>query len=147
MNNNLILNSIFIFVFLWAVSLAFLWFRPHIDLFWKIIATLIFLIFLWLFKKEIMSGYAAFNADWYKSIIVFIRELMLLIFYNFFLFWPMTLIIIFYKADDIAAENLLKFICIFTLILSAVIWAYIFFHEGVDRFIYEKLINVVPFAK
>lgn len=147
MDNNIILNSIFIFIFLWGVSIVFLWFRPHIEMFWKIIATLIFFLFLFFFRYEIVKGYSEFTSDWYTSLITFLRELMLLVFYNFFMFWPLTLIIIFYKADDEAAGRLLKFICIFTLLLSSLIMGYVYFHEGVDRFIYEKLINVVPFAK
>lgn len=147
MEKEIILKSIFIFIFLWGISIIFLWFRPKIEIFWKIIATAVFLLFLYFFQKEIISGYLGFKADWFTSLITFLRELMLLVFYNFFIFWPVSLIIIFYRSDDISAERLLKFMCVFTLILCMVIFGYVYFNEGVDRFIYEKLVNVIPFAK
>ncbi|MBN1499270.1 MAG: hypothetical protein JW982_03900 [Spirochaetes bacterium] len=147
MEQNIILKSISIFIFLWSISIVFLWFRPKIEFFWKIIATAILLLFFYFFKKEIMAGYAAFTADWYNALITFLREILLLLFYNLFIFWPLALIIIFYKADDIGAERLLKFMCVFTLMLCVVILGYVYYKEGVDRFIYEKLIDVIPFAK
>ncbi len=147
MEQNIILKSVFIFIFLWSISIVFLWFRPKVEFFWKIIATAILLLFIYFFKKEIMNGYTSFTADWYAALITFLREILLLLFYNLFIFWPMTLIIVFYKADDVGAEKLLKFMCVFTLVLCVIILGYVYYKEGVDKFIYEKLIDVIPFAK
>lgn len=144
MEKALILKSIFVFMFFWSISLLFLWFRPRIDLFWKIIASLILIFYFWFFFDELKNGYFAFLNEWYLSLITFIKEFLLLIFFNLFLFWPICLIVIFYKADDIGAERLLKFLCILTLCIWIIFVIYIFYDKGIDKFLYEKLRKMIP---
>lgn len=146
MENALLIKSIFMFIVIWGMSAVFLWFRPRLEIFWKITATLIFLFYVWFFWTEINRGYQAFSAAWYEASIYFIKEVIALVFVNLFFLWPVTLILIFYKANDMGAEKLLKFMCVLTLVLWIVFLAYVYFNQGVDRFLIEKLKKMIPGA-
>jgi len=148
MNSNiLIIKSVFMFFSIWGLSLLLLWFRPRIEIFWKIVATLIFMFYIWFFLPELKIAYSAFTTGWYIAILNFIKEILTVIFVGMFLIWPLALIQIFYKADDIGAEKLLKFICLLTLVLWITFIIYFFFSEGIDKFLYENLRQMVPKAK
>ncbi len=147
MDKALLVKSVFIFVAIWGFTVAFMWFRPRIEAFWKIIATLIFVFYVWFFWENLNSGYALFVQNWYTVLIDFLKELVALVFVNLFLFWPLALIILFYKSDDIGAERLLKFMCILTLALWIVFVAYVYYEKGIDSFFYEKLKEFIPDAR
>ncbi len=147
MNEALIIKSVFIFVSLWGIGIVMLWFRPRIEIFWKIIATLILGFYIWFFFDEIVSGLSTFKSGWAASSLQFLKELITLVFVNMFFFWPLALILIFYKADDIGAEKLLKFLCILTLILWIVFVVYFTFSSGIDKYLYENLKKIIPDAQ
>ncbi len=147
MKETLIIKSLFIFISLWSLGIVLLWFRPRIELFWKIIATLILGFYVWFFLDEIIKGFDTFSADWYVSSVHFLKELITLVFVNMFFFWPLCLVLIFYKADDMGAEKLLKFLCIFTLVLWVIFVIYFFYNAGIDRFLFENLRKMIPNAK
>lgn len=147
MINGLLIKSVFIFIIFWGIGIAMLWFRPRIEIIWKIIATVIFLFYIWFFFDEISSGYAAFSAGWYNFVLNFLKELVSLIFVNLFFIWPLALILIFYKADAIGAEKLLRFLCVLTLVIWIVFIVYDFFNRGIDNFLINKFKEMVPGAK
>ncbi len=132
---------------IWGISVIFLWFRPKIEFIWKIITFLIFAFYAWFFSEEITKGLIEFKADWFSSIMIFLKEIIFVIFYLLFIIWPIFLIIIFYKADDFGAERMLKFICIFTVILWIIIVSYVFYQKGIDEFLFQKFKTVIPFVK
>ncbi|HPB82861.1 MAG TPA: hypothetical protein PK200_12560, partial [Spirochaetota bacterium] len=117
MENTLLIKSIFMFITLWGFTVAFLWFRPRLEIFWKVVATLIYVFYVWFFFEEIKSGYNSFTSLWFDVTVYFIKELLALVFVNLFFLWPLALLVIFYKVNDIGAEKLLKFMCILTLVL------------------------------
>jgi hypothetical protein len=148
MNEALIIKSVFIFVSIWGVGIVMLWFRPRLEIFWKIIATLIFGFYIWFFLDEIISGLNIFaGGEWYIASLQFLKEFITLLFVNMFFFWPLVLILIFYKADDIGAEKLLKFLCILTLLLWIVFIIYFYFSSGIDKYLYENLKKIIPDAQ
>lgn len=147
MNDTVIIKSIFIFICFWAVGLGFLWFRPKLELFWKIVATLIFAFYIWFFNDELNRGYQKFELNWYVQSIQFIKELLMLVFVNLFFFWPLCLVLIFFKSDDIGAERLLKFLCILTLVLWVVFIIYFYLNKGIDKFFMDSLRQMIPYAK
>ncbi|HDP80148.1 MAG TPA: hypothetical protein ENN21_04825, partial [Spirochaetes bacterium] len=124
MDKALLIKSLFFFMSLWGISLLMLWFRPRIEIFWKMIATLLFGFYLWFFWGEVSAGYVSVTLNWYTVTIDFIKEVVSLVFVNLFFLWPLALIIIFYKADEIGAEKLLKFMCLCTLALWVVFVIY-----------------------
>ncbi|MDY6967298.1 MAG: hypothetical protein SVR08_01400 [Spirochaetota bacterium] len=146
MGNILLIKSILIFIILWGASLLLLFFRGRIEYFWKIIASLIYIFYIWFFFDEISSGFLSLQSGWYPVVIGFLKELLSLSFINMFFFWPLALIIIFYKADEIGAENLLKFMCILTLVLWIIFVIYVYFNKGINEFLFEQLRNMIPFA-
>ncbi len=147
MNEALLMKSIFLFIVFWGIGIAMLWFRPRIELVWKIIATVILVFYIWFFYSEISSGYGSFVAGWYGFSITFLKELLSLVFVNLFFIWPAGLILIFYKADAVGAEKLLKFLCVLTIVLWFVFILYFFFSKGIDDFMLQKLKQMVPNAK
>jgi hypothetical protein len=147
MEKTLILNSISVFVLIWGIAAAFLWFRPRIEIFWKLIATILFIFYVWFFYDEISKGFVTLKADWYPVVITFLKELMVLVFVNLFFLWPVVLVVIFYKSDDIGAEKLLKFMCVFTVIIWIALVGYSFYDKNIDTFLYEKLKTFIPFTK
>ncbi|OHD66696.1 MAG: hypothetical protein A2176_11165 [Spirochaetes bacterium RBG_13_51_14] len=147
MNEALLIKSVFLFIVIWGIGIAMLWFRPRIEIIWKIIATVILIFYIWFFLDEINSGYASFTAGWYGFILNFFKEILSLVFVNLFFIWPLALIIIFYKTDAIGAEKLLKFLCMLTLVLWIVFIIYFFFSKGIDQFIFKNLKEMVPHAK
>ena len=147
MNETLIIKSVFIFISIWGIGIIMLWFRPRIEIFWKIIATLIFGFYIWFFFDEIVLGLNTFRSEWYLSSLQFLKELITLVFVNMFFFWPLVLILIFYKADEIGAERLLKFVCILTLILWIIFVLYFYFSTGIDKYLYENLKKMIPHAQ
>ncbi len=147
MDKALLIKSMFMFISIWGFTILFIWFRPRIEIFWKIIATLIYLFYIWFFYTEILSGYKAFNAAWFDVTMYFLKELMALVFINLFFLWPLALIIIFFKANDMGAEKLLKFMCIITLVLWVIFLIYVYFSKGIDEFLFKKLKDMVPGAK
>jgi hypothetical protein len=147
MNEALIIKSIFIFITLWGLGAILLWFRPRLELFWKVIAPLIFLFYIWFFYDEIIKGYSSFVAGWYVSTMNFLKEFITLIFINLFIIWPTALIIIFYKSDEIGAERLLKFLSVLTLVLWVMFIIYFYFNAGIDDFLFDKLKKMIPDAK
>ena len=146
MEKALIIHSVSAFIVVWGIAVVFLWFRPKIEIFWKIIATLIFLFYLWFFREEIGRSMAAFKADWYLAFFSFLKELLVLSFVFLFFIWPVVLFVVFYKADDIGAEWLLRFLCVATVILWIVFVAYIFYDKKIDTFLFEKMKTLVPFT-
>ncbi len=147
MDKPLLIKSVFMFVSVWGICVIAVWFRKSIEIFWKLIATLIFAFYVWFFFEEIAIGYNSFLAGWYMMILDFLKELTALSFTNLIIFWPLALIIIFYKADDIGAEKLLKFMCLLTLALWIVFVIYVFFNKGIDEFLYDNLKEMIPNAK
>ncbi|MCX7678078.1 MAG: hypothetical protein N2316_02550 [Spirochaetes bacterium] len=127
--------------------MMFLWFRPRLELFWKIAATVIFIFYVWFFYDDLSRGYVAFQAAWFDAIFHFLKELISLVFVNLLLFWPIALVVIFYKADEVAAERLLKFMCILTIVLWIIFILYAYFSRGIDSFLFEKLKKMVPGAQ
>lgn len=147
MENALLVKSLFLFISLWGFTVMFLWFRPRLELFWKIVATLIFVFYVWFFWDELSRGYAAFQAAWFDVTMHFLKELLSLVFVNLFLFWPIALILIFYKADEVGAERLLKFMCVLTIVLWIIFVIYAYYHRGIDVFLFEKLKKMIPGAQ
>lgn len=147
MNNDiLMIKSIFLFFTFWGISMLLLWFRPRIEIFWKLIATVIFAFYVWFFLSELISGYHTLVAGWYIAVINFFKEILIIAFAGLFIIWPVALIIIFYKANDMGAEKLLKFLCILTLVLWILFITYFFFSEGIVKFFYETLKKMIPYA-
>jgi hypothetical protein len=146
MDKPLLIKSVFMFICLWSIGIMLLWFRRSIEIFWKIVATLILAFYIWFFFEEISKGYVSFasTAQWYKATISFLTELTAIIFTNLFFLWPLTLIIIFYKADDIGALRLLKLMCILTLILWIIFVIYIYYDKGLNEFINKNLKQLFP---
>lgn len=147
MSETLLIKSVFLFIIFWGIGIGMLWFRPRIDLVWKIIATVILIFYIWFFFDEIINGYNGFTAGWYGSVLNFLKEVLSLVFVNLFFIWPAALILIFYKADDIGAEKLLKFLCVLTLVLWVIFIMYFFFSKGIDEFMLRNLKEMVPHAK
>ncbi len=147
MENALLIQSLFLFISLWGFTVMFLWFRPRLELFWKIVATLIFIFYVWFFWDELSRGYNAFQAAWFDVTMHFLKELLSLVFVNLFLFWPIALLLIFYKADEVGAERLLKFMCVLTIVLWIIFVIYAYYHRGIDVFLFEKLKKMVPGAR
>jgi hypothetical protein len=147
MTDGLLIKSVFLFIIFWGIGVALLWFRPRIEIVWKIIATVIFFFYLWFFFDEFSSGYAAFSVGWYGFVLNFLKELVSLVFVNLFFIWPLALIIIFYKADAIGAEKLIRFLCVLTLVLWVVFILYFFFSRGIDDFLIKNMKEMVPGAK
>ena len=146
MEKALIIHSVSAFIIVWGIAVVFLWFRPKIEIFWKIIATLIFLFYIWFFHEEIAKSAASFRADWYAAFFSFLKELLVLSFVFLFFIWPIILFVVFYKADDIGAEWLLRFLCVITIVLWVIFVAYIFYDKKIDTFLFEKLKSLVPFT-
>lgn len=147
MKETLIIKSLFIFISFWGLGTVLIWFRPRIEIFWKIIATLIFAFYIWFFYDEIFTGFNTFLASWYISTLDFIKELITLVFINLLFLWPLCLVLIFYKSDTIGAEKLLKFMCVLTLVLWIIFVIYFYFNTGIDKFLYNSLKKMIPSAK
>ena len=145
-NDILMIKSVFLFFSIWGITVLLLWFRPRIELFWKIIATLIFFFYLWFFFNELKASFISFKAGWYVSIIEFLKELLIIFFAGMLIIWPVALIIIFYKANDMGAEKLLRFLCLLTIILWIIFIIYFFFSTGIEKFFYQNLKNMIPKA-
>ena len=131
---------------LWAISVILLWIRPRIELFWKIVATVLFAFYCWFFYDDILTGFASFTDSWYSAVILFFKEALTLVFVNMFFLWPVVLVVIFYKSDDIGAEKLLRFMCILTLVLWVLFIVYYYFSAGIDSFFYDNLRKMIPHA-
>ena len=147
MTDGLLIKSVFLFIIFWGIGIAMLWFRPRVEIVWKIIATVIFFFYVWFFFDEFNAGYNAFSAGWYGFTLNFLKELVSLVFVNLFFIWPLALVIIFYKADAIGAERLLRFLCVLTLVLWVVFILYFFFSRGIDEFLLKNFKEMVPGAK
>ena len=145
-NDVLMIKSVFLFFTIWGITTLMLWFRPRIEIFWKIIATLIFIFYIWFFFGEVSTGFSAFKAGWYISIIEFFKEILIIAFAGLFIIWPVSLIVIFYKANDIGAEKLLRFLCLLTILLWIIFIVYFLFSSGVEKFFYESLKRMIPKA-
>ena len=131
----------------WAISLVFAWFRSNIDFFWKIAATIILLLYCWFFFDDIAKGIDSLRGGWYVFVLDFFKELITLVFVNLFFLWPLALFMIFFKADDIGSEKLLRFMCVLTVVLWIIVLVYFYFSKHIDTFFYERLKNMIPFAK
>lgn len=147
MNELIITKSIGFFLFFWSIGLIFLWIRPRIEIFWKIISTLIYLLYLWFFWDDVVSGFDLFQAKWYAVSLNFLKELIVLLFMNLFLLWPILLIFVFYKANDLGAENLLKFFAIFTIVIWVIFIIYVYFSSDVDTFLLDSFRKMLPGEK
>lgn len=128
-----------IFLGIWGICVIALWLRQSMEMFWKVLATCIFVFYGWFFFREVSAGYSAFQSGWYSHVVEFIVEFVAMVFASLFFFWPIALFIIFYKADDIGAEKLLKFMCIFTLVVWVACVFYVFSDKGVENFLYNNL--------
>lgn len=147
MSEFIITKSIMFFMFFWTISIFFLWLRPRIEIFWKIIATLIYILYVWFFWDDVVSGYALFKAKWFVVTLAFLKELLVLVFVNLFLIWPLLLIYIFYKADDIGAERLLKFFVIFSVVIWIVLVLYVYFSGNIEVYLLENFRKMLPGEK
>jgi hypothetical protein len=147
MNEIFISKSVIFFMALWALGLLLLMFRPRVEILWKIMAVLLFLFYIWFNFDDLQNGYNQILKDWYPFTINFLKELLVLTFTNLFFIWPIALVIIFYKADDLGAERLLKFMILITLVLWVVFIIYTFYSKGIDTFLLEKLKKMIPYAK
>ena len=143
----LMIKSVFIFFCFWGLAMLLLWFRPKIEIFWKLIASIIFAFYIWFFFSELKTGFTAFKSGWYTAILDFAKYFITIIFASMFIIWPVSIVIIFYKANDMGAEKLLKFLCILTLLLWIIFIIYFFFNEGIYTFFYEFLKKMVPGAE
>jgi len=141
MNTTMLSTSMMMFSVIWGLSVVLLWMRPRIEILWKIAASG---IYIWFFYKDLLKGFKQFQKDWYMVTIAFIKEFSGLLFANMFFLWPLALIIIFYKADDVGAERLLKFMCIFTLLVWIVFTLYSFYSKQIDTFLFETLRQMIP---
>ena len=146
-NEILMVKSIFLFFSFWGLTVLLLWFRPRVELFWKLVATAIFGFYIWFFFNELKNGYFTFRAGWYTAFIEFFKEILIIIFAALFLIWPVCLIIVFYRANDMGAERVLKFLCILTLTLWILFIMYFFFSEGIVKFFYDSPKHMIPYAK
>ena len=147
MNEIMVTKSLFFFMIFWSIGLVLLWFRPRVEIFWKIIASLIFGFYVWFFFSELSAGFSSLQQGWYDFTIKFFKEALVLVFMNLFFIWPLALVIIFYKADDLGAERLLKVVSLCTMILWVVFIVYFIFNKGVDNFLFEQLKKMIPHAK
>jgi len=149
MDKPLLIKSVFMFVGLWGIGIILLWFRHNIDMFWKIIATLILAFYIWFFYDEIHTGYAAFisASGWQKVTLSFLTELTAITFTNLFFLWPFVLVIIFYKADISGALRLLKFMCILTLLLWIIFIIYTFYSKDISGFLGKNLKEIMQNLK
>jgi len=143
-NNIIMLKSVFLIFSIWGITILLLWFRPRIELFWKLVATIIFIFYVWFFFNELSLSFSSFKADWYIATIDFFKEILIVIFSGIFIIWPVILTIIFYKANDMGSEKLLRFICVLTIVLWIVFIIYFFFSSGVENFFYGTLNTMVP---
>ena len=146
MNEAVIIKSLLLFMFLWAGSLIAVWLRSKIDLFWKLTASLIFIFYCWFFFDDIQKGFSLFKAGWFIFVLDFFKELISLVFVNLFFLWPLTLGVIFIKADDIGSDKLLRFMCVLTLVLWVLFVIYFYFSSGIETFFYKNLKQMVPFS-
>ena len=144
MNDILMIKSIFLFMVVWGLAVILVWFRARIEWIWKIIATLILGFYIWFFFAEIELAFIALKTQWYFSVLEFFKELFTLVFTNLFFFWPLALIIIFFKVDEMGAENLLKFMCILSLVLWIIFGIYYYLHTDIDKFLFENFKNMLP---
>lgn len=144
MNTTMLSTSMLMFSVIWGLSVVLLWMRPRIEILWKIAASGIYGFYIWFFYKDLLKGFKQFQKDWYTVTIAFIKEFSGLLFANMFFLWPLALIIIFYKADDVGAERLLKFMCIFTLLVWIVFTLYSFYSKQIDTFLFETLRQMIP---
>jgi hypothetical protein len=144
MKDVLIIKSIFLFIIIWGLALVLVWVRARIEWIWKIAAALIFGFYIWFFFAEIELAFIAFKMQWYLSLLGFFKELFAMTFTNLFFFWPLALIIVFFKVDEMGAESLLKFMCILSLVLWIIFIAYYYLHTDIDKFFFETLKNLLP---
>lgn len=142
-----LIQSTLFFMVLWGFGILLLWFRPRLEPVWKLLATILFGLYVWFFWQDIVTGYEVLAQDWYGTVVTFITELFVLVFINLFFLWPLVLVIIFYKADDIGAEKLLKFMVLFTLALWVIFIIYHYFHQGIDDIIFNRLREFIPGAR
>jgi hypothetical protein len=149
MDKPLIIKSVFMFICLWSIGVMLLWFRRSIEIFWKVVATLILGFYILFFFKEISQGYASFTAaaGWYDVTINFLKELTGIIYSALFFLWPFALIIIFYKADTIKALRLLKFMCILTLVIWIIFVIIGYYEKGLFESIIKNLHQMFPKLK
>jgi hypothetical protein len=149
MDKPLLVKSVFMFICVWGIGIMLLWFRRSIEIFWKIAAMLILGFYIWFFFEEISAGYSTFITanGWYNLLLSFLTELTAVTFANLFFLWPLALVIIFYKADDIGAERLLKFMCILTIVLWIIFLVYAFSKKGIDDFLMKNLKQMFPKVK
>lgn len=141
------LNAIFFFVCIWGCCLGLVWFRPRLEARWKIFATVLFLIMIYLVFSQLSNAWHQFTLGWHVYILQFLRELMMYLFSSLLFLWPLALVLIFYKADAMAAERLLVFMCIFTVVLFVMAVAYTYYSKGIDSFLLENLRELMKDVK
>ena len=144
MSEFFILRTSIIFLGFWSLGIVLLWFRPRIEIFWKIIATLILAFVIYLCIDILQNDLDRFFENGINSLFLFLKEFFALLLLNLFFLWPVALVLIFYKADDIGAERLLKFMSIITLILLIIAFVYVFFSEGADQQILDNIKKIIP---
>ncbi len=69
----LLTKSVFFYSILWGIGILLLWFRPRIEIFWKVIGTVIFLLTFLFFKDEFLIGLQNLNAGWYVAVRSFLK--------------------------------------------------------------------------
>lgn len=139
MNEVVSINSIFMYMCFWFIGLIMVLSRPRVEVVWKIIACVIFGLFVFLLFDEFKSGYNRFISGWYIYSLQFIKELIMYLFSSLFFLWPLALVIVFYKVDALGSEKILKFMCLFTLVLLIITLIYAYFSKGIDEFLIDNL--------
>jgi len=142
-----IFKSAPIFLFIWGAAIALLMFRPYLSGVWKIIPLLLFLFYLWFFQQEFMSTYAALRANFVMTIIAFLKDLLVVLFYILFLLWPVGIVFAFYSADEVTSEFIIKFLVALTLVVWLAMTVYIVTSNKLDNELLKKLFSLFPFRK
>jgi len=139
-----IIKSQFWFLGFWTLATILIWFRPRIELLWKITATLLLGFNIFFFYEEVYKQAMSFSKTWYVSLLGFLNEIKTLLFINQYFFWPIVLIVAFYKADDMGAERLIKYMCIFSIVVWIIFIVFYYFDTGINSFIYENIKELLP---
>ena len=139
MNEVISINTIFLYMCFWFIGLIMMLSRPRVEVVWKIIACVIFALFIFILFDEFKLGLNRFISGWYIYSLQFFKELLMYLFSSLFFLWPLALTIVFYKADALGSEKILKFMCLLTLVLLLISLIYAYNSKGIDRFLIHHI--------
>jgi len=142
-----IFKSAPIFLFLWGAAIALLLFRPYLSAVWKLLPLLLFLFYLWFFHQEFLSTYTALKVNFAATIIAFLKDLLIALFYILFLLWPVGIVFAFYSADEVTSEFIIKFLIALTLVVWLAMTVSIITGNKLDNELLKKLFSIFPFRK